>query len=725
MRLHHRLLVAVLGTALTTLAADAAELSRFDFDGGLAADAGLGTLSYLNGTTTSDAVTFGTASAFSLPGLPDGDAAVMQFQAFAPEQALAFLPNVPANGGGSYINRYTIFWDTYFPTIDGFMGLVQTSPDNTNDADFFIRGDGAIGISGTYHGNLTQGEWHRIAMVWDGVNLRKYIDGAQVGTQDLLGDVDGRWAIYPNADNPTLFLTDEDNETLPGYISGLSFYDDALAASTIAQIGGPSAGGVDLTGITIELEPPASTGVERPEFTGTCTENPQPLQFNADGSFRIMQFADIQDDHRIEPRSVELMEAALDTYAPDLVVFSGDNITGGPTSNADVRLAIDHIVAPIENRGIPFFITFGNHDEDSCGGDVTLCEPEQLEYYRSFGCNINPADDPDLHGDADAVVLVFGPDQPVNRRDPKAAVWVLDSGRYAPNPDEVGGQRINGYSNSWDYIRQEQIAWYRNTSERFERVFGKKVPGWMFFHIPLFEFDMMWSDDFGLPGPAEDQDAIANPVRPPVSGGDPDPFNRHGIAGERNECVCTGPFNSGLFSAARERGDIVSMSVGHDHVNNYSGNQHGIQLSYAASAGFGTYGLSGAETHRMRGVRIFDLDLARIEDGERLPFDTYMVLAGTDLDICLEPNILDCQNGGSVLAGPAGFATAAVSTSASAAKASGDDLPTEKELRALEHVDCDGDGVLTEADRACLFEVKHGVNVSLTPRAREILSRQR
>jgi hypothetical protein len=131
MRLHYRFLVAVLGTALTPLAADAAELSRFDFDGGLAADAGPGTLSHLNGTTTSDAVTFGTASAFSLPGLPGGDAAVMQFPAFAPNQGLALLPNVPANGGGSYINRYTIFWDTYFPTIDDYMGLVQTSPANT------------------------------------------------------------------------------------------------------------------------------------------------------------------------------------------------------------------------------------------------------------------------------------------------------------------------------------------------------------------------------------------------------------------------------------------------------------------------------------------------------------------------------------------------------------------------------------------------------------------
>jgi len=377
--------------------------------------------------------------------------------------------------------------------------------------------------------------------------------------------------------------------------------------------------------------------------------SPLPLQFK-NGKFRIMQFADIQDDHDIEPRSIDLMRAALDTYKPNLVVFSGDNITGGRiSSNGEVKKALNNIIKPVEGRKIPWIGTFGNHDEDSKGangGAVTMGEPEQYAYYRDFSCNVNPPSAPGITGDSNAVVLVYG--SAYDPKKPKYAVWVLDTGRYPANPDELAGQRINARDNTWDHLKIDQVNWYRRRSEGFERTFGEKIPGLMWFHHPTQEFDFMWNNDFGTGHPT-DEDGIDNPVIPPYSENDPAPdtYNRHKIVGERNECVCTGPFNAGIYATVRERGDVKGIFVGHDHVNNYHGNYHGVYLGYAASAGFGTYGLSGAETHRMRGVRVFDID-----EDTRETFNTYMVLA-SDLGVCTTQFLDQCNNSAAMAAAAA------------------------------------------------------------------------
>lgn len=370
---------------------------------------------------------------------------------------------------------------------------------------------------------------------------------------------------------------------------------------------------------------------------------PMTMKFNS-GEFRIVQFTDTQDDQNIDFRTVQLMIAAVEYHKPDLVVFSGDNITGGPQSNADVMKAIDNIAKPLEERGIPFLIVFGNHDEDSRGsGSVTWTEQEQYDYYQTFSCNVNPDSAPGVTGQSNVVQLVYG--SVVDKRNPVFAVWGLDSGRYAPDPDDIAGQQIGGNNNTWDYIRKDQVDWYSNTSERFERIFGKKIPGLMFFHIPLFEHATMWNTQFGTPWP-ENPDGVAKPVIPPFTSQDPAKadYDRYGMyansgygQNERNECVCTGPFNSGLYAAVRDRGDVKAIFVGHDHINSYWGNYHGVTLGYSANTGFGPYGLGGADNHRLRGARLFT-----IQENTPEVFETEMKFAGADFGICIDANIMNC-----------------------------------------------------------------------------------
>ncbi|MHC4749447.1 MAG: LamG-like jellyroll fold domain-containing protein [Planctomycetota bacterium] len=220
---------------------------QFDFNGNLDPTVGPGSLEYYNGATTSDAVSFDTASSFSLPALSGGDAAVMSFPAFAADQGFQLNHGAPANGGGSYVNQYTMIYDILVPDVSaGWFSFYNTNSSNSNDGDLFIRTDGGIGISGQYEGTINSGQWHRVAMVLDTDSIYKYIDGTLVGSQPGITGTDGRWALYTVDHLPqrTFLLTDDNGDTNAGFINSFYFIDQALDGAAIGAIGGPTAQGV-------------------------------------------------------------------------------------------------------------------------------------------------------------------------------------------------------------------------------------------------------------------------------------------------------------------------------------------------------------------------------------------------------------------------------------------------------------------------------------------------
>ncbi|MFC7343920.1 metallophosphoesterase family protein [Saccharopolyspora griseoalba] len=351
----------------------------------------------------------------------------------------------------------------------------------------------------------------------------------------------------------------------------------------------------------------ATTGaVVAPQSAVAQQQRNAPLKFRPDGTYKIVQFNDTQDDEQTDRRTVELMEKVLDSEQPDFVVMNGDNIAGGCESGLEMKQAMNNVVRPMEDRKIPWAITFGNHDEDSTpqGG---MDEADQLDFYRSYPCNRNQPSPDAVTGTANNSLLIQGS----RTSDPKFNLFLIDSGRYAP--EEIAGQNIEGYP-GWDWIRMNQIEWYAQTSREVEREAGRLVPALLFIHIPLWEYRFMWWGSV-------DGRTAADHARG---------VDRHGIVGERNEDECPGPFNSGMFSAILDRGDVKGVFCGHDHVNTYSGDYYGVLLGYAGNAGFGTYGLPGAERNRLRGARVFELD----ENTENVLVDTRMVWAkdfGIDL----------------------------------------------------------------------------------------------
>lgn len=334
--------------------------------------------------------------------------------------------------------------------------------------------------------------------------------------------------------------------------------------------------------------------------------NRSKLRFRRDGSFTIVQFNDTQDDERIDRRTVELMEKVLDSEKPDLVVLNGDNITGGCANALEMKQAMNNVVRPMEQRRVPWVITFGNHDEDSTP-DGGLDEADMLRFYRSYGYNVNDAGAPGITGTGNMSLLI-------NRSQGRRAafnLWLLDSGRYAPNT--VAGQDFEGYP-GWDWLRMDQVRWYSDSCEKIAGQQGGVVPALMFIHIPLWEYRFMWFASVDGRTEADHTRAVT----------------KHTIVGERNEVESPGPVNSGMFSAILDNGDVKGVFCGHDHVNTYEGDYYGVRLGYAGNTGFGTYGLNGADRNRLRGARVFTLD----ENTDDVLVETHMVFAkdfGIDL----------------------------------------------------------------------------------------------
>lgn len=141
------------------------------------------------------------------------------------------------------------------------------------------------------------------------------------------------------------------------------------------------------------------------------------LQFHFSGKFRVLQFADIQDGPKVSADTIRLLEAACDAARPDLVIFSGNQIAGYHDAFADtfqrrrwsekpqettatsmlreqtkalVRKQISQYITPLNRRGIPWAVTYGNHDFQ-CG----LSNAELDSIYREFEGCLNPVADAD------------------------------------------------------------------------------------------------------------------------------------------------------------------------------------------------------------------------------------------------------------------------------------------------------------------------------------------
>ena len=138
----------------------------------------------------------------------------------------------------------------------------------------------------------------------------------------------------------------------------------------------------------------------------SAAEEDTMLQFDENGEFRILIVADTQDTARPQEATLRLLNAELDAADADLVVFTGDQIHGPSVRTTKaMEKALDAILAPVAERGIPFAAVFGNHDDE--GG---VSKETQLAIYQSYpGCLMSAGPD-DITGCGNYNLLVWSSD---------------------------------------------------------------------------------------------------------------------------------------------------------------------------------------------------------------------------------------------------------------------------------------------------------------------------
>ncbi len=285
------------------------------------------------------------------------------------------------------------------------------------------------------------------------------------------------------------------------------------------------------------------------------------LRFRPDGSFLVAQFTDLHLSDGGEPdrKTVALVAEILDAERPDLAVLTGDIIGGSGKDCEDSAWSWTLAVGPMESRGIPWAAAFGNHDEEG-----SLTRAGLMQAHQSFPYGLSRPGPSELPGEGNYVLEVLASRDPF----PAARLFLVDSLSYGP-------ENVSQYA----WVSHDQVQWFRQQAAQ-----APHLPGLAFMHIPLPEYDEVWR---------------TRPCR-----------------GEKAEAVCCPKLNSGLFTAMLESKAVQGVFSGHDHINDYDGELHGIRLVYGRAGGFNSYG----KDNFPRGAR-----LIRLKEGQK-GFETWLRL---------------------------------------------------------------------------------------------------
>ncbi|EEP75761.1 conserved hypothetical protein [Uncinocarpus reesii 1704] len=310
-------------------------------------------------------------------------------------------------------------------------------------------------------------------------------------------------------------------------------------------------------------------------------EKPVP-RIRKDGKFKIMQASDLhlatgfgtcRDPISVKPTREHLnfWGKLLDEEKPDLVVLSGDQINGDTAP--DAQTATLKFAELFIRRKIPYTVIFGNHDDEGdLNRNALMTLTQNLPYSLA---KPGPAD---VEGVGNYVVEILGHTSSHSA----LSLYMLDTHKYSP--DE---RRYPGY----DWLKPSQISWFRNTAQSLKKdhqAYTHIHMNLAFIHIPLSEYRKV----------------------------------KNYYKGSWREAPTAPRFNS-EFKDALVNENVVVVSCGHDHANDYcmleknEKDLPALWMCYAGGAGFGGYGGYGGFVRRVRFFNI-DMNAARIISYKRV-----------------------------------------------------------------------------------------------------------
>lgn len=324
----------------------------------------------------------------------------------------------------------------------------------------------------------------------------------------------------------------------------------------------------------------------------------EPLRFNEDGSFKILQIADIQDIFIFRPLTRMFIEDMLDKEKPDLVVLTGDNISpGAGFMKRLVRKSIDNFMKIFEEKKVRVAIVYGNHDAEN-----KLTKEEQWEVYESYDCFVGERDSEELSGYGTYYLPILE-----SKNDKQAfTLWFFDSQEY--NEDET----VGGYG----CVEKDQIHWYIKTEREIALANNRIIPSFAFQHIiPPEIFKLLYkiteTDKDGaityydIEGKYLKDQTV---VEEGITYGFPKKYADEDTA--LLETPCPPKYTNGQADALVENGNVLGIAVGHDHKNCFVIPYKGLDIVQTPTASFGSYG------DHNRGARVITLDENNLNEYE-------------------------------------------------------------------------------------------------------------
>ena len=299
------------------------------------------------------------------------------------------------------------------------------------------------------------------------------------------------------------------------------------------------------------------------------------LKTHEDGSFTILQVADVQSTYPVPDQWLNALRLSIATAQPDLIVMTGDNVVNSNDLNA-FKNTVDQITAEFytlvttksgegasatystEEIPIPFAVTFGNHDYEGCNN---LALDTQWAYYLSKGAiDFQKACDGQAVPKGTGYIDIWNADgTAIVQR-----VIILNSGSYEGGGYARPGLSQEGNANYYSEVVTAVNSW---TSDSNIKCIG-------FQHIPMQEFYL--GDSASTSILKSSTGAGALPAYGTASGSGisgsyaPNTENPTVTGQYTEQCCCSYNSTRDLYNAYA-KDNVYGVFYGHDHGNLING----------------------------------------------------------------------------------------------------------------------------------------------------------
>lgn len=311
------------------------------------------------------------------------------------------------------------------------------------------------------------------------------------------------------------------------------------------------------------------------------------LKFDENGEFKIMHLCDCQDHYPAIETMLKFIDAALKEYQPDIVVLGGDNTVGPDNMTEEMkRNAVEELCNVFVANEQYFTLVFGNHDREQ-----GFENDELLPMYQQYGGEYCLAVDevPALHGTGTHNLPVMSSDGTKI----KFNLWMFDSGSHYIDEN---GEDLGFY----DCVREDQIKWYQEESDKLATLAGGKVPSMAFQHIVVGDvYDALFHEapfELGVLTYKTNNGKVYSPF----------PKTENILEGFLFEFPCPSEKNEGQFEAMVAQKDVLAIFSGHDHINSYTTELDGIKIINTPGATYNSYG--NEITRGMRMITVKESD---------------------------------------------------------------------------------------------------------------------